>query len=239
MRRDIPQFVSQCGKDVYAALFASREDGRFLLNVSIARAVVERTLDAVVSDSLPLAAYVKSASIGTDYVDEPLQVRLANKMRERGDDDAPSAGQRIDFVILELQPSVAAGMTKAEQAKVASRAEHPAFVAAHNAREQLPARRLRVDRAYYINALEPSIAKIFDALDADWRKRTFAAARARVEAECAARVTARVGGRHPPASAFSDSQDRVDLPPQPPPLRPSSSVSLKSLLSKRAVVQHV
>jgi DNA polymerase elongation subunit (family B) len=209
VRRDTPAFVAKCGKDVYEALFTPRADGRFRENIALVKAVVQRALTAVVEDTLPLQAYVKSASIGTDYIEDPVQVRLANRMRARGDADVPSAGQRIDFVITELDARKAARMTASERSKIADRAEHPAFFEAYNARQADPQQRLRIDRAYYVNALMPSMQKILSALDKPWCDAVFAAALARAEMPRGCRVRSLFAPAPAPAPACLASDTRT------------------------------
>ena len=185
VRRDIPHFVSKCGKDMFKALFAKRADGNFLQNVPATKEVVARVIARLLANELSIEECQKSFSIGTEYAgpSEPMQITLVNKMRARGDDDVPGAGQRVDVVVLEPLPEQAAKMTKAERAKVSSRIEHPDFVRKWNARPDVVAdasKQLRLDRAYYLDKLEPSVYKIMEFVDAEWCKRTFASARERL-----------------------------------------------------------
>ena len=181
VRRDIPRFVSKCGKDVFKALFKKRADGAFRENIPEAKKVVELVIGALLRGELSLEDCVKSASIGTEYAAEPLQIVLVNKMRARGDDDVPGAGQRIDFVILEPSPSQLQSMTRAERTKVSTRIEHPDFVRAWNAKPEHTDKKsqLRLDREYYLEKLEPSVFKIFEFVDSAWCKRVFADAKDR------------------------------------------------------------
>lgn len=167
VRRDVPAFIVRAGLAVGDALMNERPDA-----AATAKAALQRVLDDLVADRLPLADYVMSKSLGTEYEGVPTQLAVVNKMKARGDGDVPSAGMRVDFVVCRG----AAG------ASVAERAEHPA----HVARAGLP-----IDRLYYLGMLQPSMAKVFELVDREWMADVLAVARERLT-DAKGRVTGRV-----------------------------------------------
>jgi DNA polymerase delta subunit 1 len=107
---------------------------------------LESHLQRIVNDEIPFEQYIMSKSLRKSYKNDDLvHVRVVKKIAKRTPGREPQPGDRVPYVLVEVND---------EKAKASDRAEDPGYAQEHN---------IKVDRLYYVeHQIEKSVCALLN-----------------------------------------------------------------------------
>lgn len=111
--------------------------------------IVQRAVDAIVNNTVPLDRYVLAKKLAGQYDGFNMHAEAWKRMIARGDEDVPAQGCAMPFIVT----ATVDGVLQPQLRKIPKflRTEHPAYVQRCG---------LAVDRAYYLNILKSSLLEV-------------------------------------------------------------------------------